>query len=84
MNIDFTGEYLVNDHGVTFYAIVNEQAVACVISKAALNEMANPNGEDDAETLFLEHQYQFEGIAEGLLLNHRAVDGEIHITRSKL
>ena len=78
MDIDFTGEYLVNDQDVTFYAIVNNQTVACIVSTAALDELA------DAETLFLDHQYKFEEIAEGLILNHKVIDGEIHIHRGEL
>ncbi|MBN47043.1 MULTISPECIES: DUF1488 family protein [unclassified Methylophaga] len=84
MDIDFTGEYLVNDQDVTFYAIVNNQTVACIVSTAALDELADPDDHEDAETLFLDHQYKFEEIAEGLILNHKVFDGEIHIHRGEL
>lgn len=83
MDIDFTGEYVVNDNDVTFYAIANQQRVACVVANSALAELPNPDDED-YETLFLEHQYKFEEIAEGLLMNHKVVDGEIHINRGEL
>jgi hypothetical protein len=84
MDIDFTGEYLVNDQDVTFYAIVNNQTVACIVSTAALVELADPDDEMDAESVFLDHQYKFEEIAEGLILNHKVVDGELHINRGEL
>ena len=84
MDIDFTGEYLINDQDVTFYAIVNNQTVACIVSTAALDDLAYPDDEIDAETVFLEHQYKFEEIAEGLILNHKVVDGELHIDRGEL
>ena len=48
MDIDFTGEYLVNDQDVTFYAIVNNQTVACIVSTAALDELADPDDNKDA------------------------------------
>jgi len=84
MDIDFTGEYLVNDQDVTFYAVVNNQTVACIVSSAALDELADPDEDEDAETLFLDHQYKFEEIAEGLILNHKVDNGEIHIDRGEL
>ena len=52
MDIDFTGEYVVNDNDVTFYAIANQQTVACVVANSALAELPNPDDED-YETLFL-------------------------------
>mgnify|MGYP003651295485 CR=1 FL=1 len=56
----------------------------CIVSTAALDELADPDDEMDAETVFLEHQYKFEEIAEGLILNHKVVDGELHIDRGEL
>lgn len=79
MDIDFTSDYVVNDNDVTFFAIVDNQTVACIVSKAALLELTTPDDEDDAETLFLDHQYKFEEIAEGMIRSHQVVDGEIHI-----
>lgn len=84
MDIDFTGEYLINDQDVTFYAVVENEPVACIVSTATLDALADPDDEDDAETVFLEHQYKFEEIAEGLILNHQVVDGEVHIHRVEL
>lgn len=33
MDIDFTSDYVVNDNDVTFFAIVDKQTVACIVSK---------------------------------------------------
>ncbi|MDO8827272.1 DUF1488 family protein [Methylophaga sp.] len=84
MDIDFTSDYVVNDNDVTFFAIVDNQTVACIVSKAVLLELTTPDDEDDAETVFLDHQYKFEEIAEGMIRNHQAVDGEVHIADAEL
>jgi 3'-phosphoadenosine 5'-phosphosulfate sulfotransferase (PAPS reductase)/FAD synthetase len=84
MDIDFTSDYVVNDNDVTFFAIVDNQTVACIVTTAALEELTSSDDEDDVETLFLDHQYKFEEIAEGMIRNHQAVDGEVHITSTEL
>lgn len=82
MDIDFTSDYVVNENDVTFFAVVDNQTVACIVSKAVLEELADD--EDDSETLFLDYQYKFEEIAEAMIRNHQAVDGEVQIASAEL
>jgi hypothetical protein len=85
MDIDFTSDYVVNDNDVTFFAIVDNQTVACIVSNAVLDELTTPDDEDnDAKALFEDHQYKFEEIAEGMIRNHQVVDGEVHIANAEL
>lgn len=85
MDIDFTNNYLVNDNDVTFFATVDkQQTVACIVSKAALDELLTADDDEDTEELFLAYQYKFEEIAEAMIRNHQVVDGEIHIIHAEL